>query len=440
MTNNKKFIIKTYGCQMNELDSERISYMLNELEYEETDNINNADLIIYNTCIVRENAELKVYGHVGAMKALKEKKPDLIIAVCGCMMEIEESQQEMKDKYRHVDIIFGTKNISSLPYLLEKHKIDKSRLVEVSDSDDVDEVQKALRQSNYSAYVNIIYGCDNFCTYCIVPYTRGRETSRNQKSIVKEIKDLAKEGYKEITLLGQNVNSYGKDLVPCTSFSNLLEVISEIEGIERIRFLSAHPKDFSDDLIDIVASNPKICNHIHLPLQSGSTRVLKDMNRTYSKEDYLDLIRKIRSKIKGVSISSDIIIGFPGETEKDIEDTIDVIKTAEFDQCYIYKYSKRFGTKAASMPLQIDEETKTRRFQKVLEVINKQGDINNSAYLETIQEVLVDNFSKTDKNKLSGRTPTNKIVNFIGDKSLIGQIIDVKIIGYNSFSLEGELA
>ena len=392
MTNNKKFIIKTYGCQMNELDSERISYMLNELEYEETDNINNADLIIYNTCIVRENAELKVYGHVGAMKALKEKKPDLIIAVCGCMM------------------------------------------------DDVDEVQKALRQSNYSAYVNIIYGCDNFCTYCIVPYTRGRETSRNQKSIVKEIKDLAKEGYKEITLLGQNVNSYGKDLVPCTSFSNLLEVISEIEGIERIRFLSAHPKDFSDDLIDIVASNPKICNHIHLPLQSGSTRVLKDMDRTYSKEDYLDLIRKIRSKIKGVSISSDIIIGFPGETEKDIEDTIDVIKTAEFDQCYIYKYSKRFGTKAASMPLQIDEETKTRRFQKVLEVINKQGDINNSAYLETIQEVLVDNFSKTDKNKLSGRTPTNKIVNFIGDKSLIGQIIDVKIIGYNSFSLEGELA
>lgn len=440
MDKSKKYMIKTYGCQMNQLDSERISYMLSNLGYEETDILSDTDLIIYNTCIVRKNAELKVYGHIGAMKALKQEKPDLVIAVCGCMMQIEESQLEIKNKYPHVDIIFGTKNITSFPYLLKQHELSNERIFEVEESDDIDQVQNAIRKNSFSAYINIIYGCDNFCSYCIVPYTRGRENSRDTDSILKEIKNLAEEGYKEITLLGQNVNSYGKDLHPCCSFAELLRKISEIEGIERIRFMSSHPKDLSDELINEIARNDKICKHIHLPLQSGSTEVLKAMNRTYSKDDYLHLVDKIRTKIPDVSLTTDLIIGFPGETEQDNEDTIEVIKKTQFDQCYIFKYSRRAGTKAAEMPNQVEESVKTERFNKVLEEINNSSKNKNAKYLDTIQKVLVEGRSKTDENKFTGRTDTNKIVNFEGDSSMIGKLINIKITDYTSFALEGKLA
>lgn len=436
----KKYIVKTYGCQMNELDSERISYTLANLGYEETDILSEADLIIYNTCIVRRNAELKVYGHLGAMKSLKRDNPNLIIAVCGCMMQIQESQEEIKKKYPHVDIVFGTKNISSFPYLLERHINTKERVFEVIESDDIDEVQNALRKNSYSAFINIIYGCDNFCSYCIVPYTRGRESSRDPNSIIKEVNSLAKEGYKEITLLGQNVNSYGKDLNPCINFTGLLKKVSQIEGIERIRFMSSHPKDISDELIEEIASNSKVCKHVHLPLQSGSTRVLKEMNRTYTKDEYLNLVKKLKDRIPDVSLTADIIVGFPGETDEDLEDTIDVIQKSCYDQCFLFKYSKRVGTKASIMPNQIEESIKTERFNKVLKEINKYSKKNNSKYLGTIQKVLVEGISKTDDNMLTGRTDTNKIVNFLGDISLIGEILDIKIVGFNSFALEGEIA
>ena len=440
MEMTKKYIIKTYGCQMNELDSERISYMLSSLGYEETDVLTEADLIIYNTCIVRKNAELKVYGHIGAMKALKEKNPDLVIAICGCMMEIKEAQDEIKNKYEHVDIVFGTKNINSLPYLLDRNASTKDRVFEVEETDDIDEVQEAIRHSGHSAYINIIYGCDNFCSYCIVPYTRGRETSRSKDSILHEIKSLADSGYKEVTLLGQNVNSYGKDLHPCTSFTRLIQEISQIEGIERIRFMSGHPKDFSSELIDEIAKNPKICPHVHLPLQSGSTRILKEMNRTYTKEDYLKLVDEVRDKIEGVTITSDIIVGFPGETLEDVKETIDVVNKSNFDQCYIYKYSKRVGTKAAEMENQVSEENKSEWFQMVLDAINYNAEENNSNYLNTRQTILVDGVSKNNPDRLTGRTETNKIVNFEGNKDLIGNLINIDIVEYNSFSLEGKLA
>lgn len=440
MDKSKKYIIKTYGCQMNELDSERISYMLSNLGYEETDVLSDANLIIYNTCIVRKNAELKVYGHIGAMKALKLENPDLVIAVCGCMMQIEDSQLEIKNKYPQVDIVFGTKNITSFPYLLEQHELSNERIFEVEESDDIDEVQKAVRKNNFSAYINIIYGCDNFCSYCIVPYTRGRESSRDTDSILKEIESLAEEGYKEITLLGQNVNSYGKDLHPCCSFAELLRKASQIDGIERIRFMSSHPKDLSNELIDEIARNDKICKHIHLPLQSGSTDILKAMNRTYSKDDYLNLVDRIKNKIPDVSLTTDLIIGFPGETEQDNEDTIEVIKNTQFDQCYIFKYSRRAGTKAADMANQIEESVKTERFNRVLEEINNSSKNKNAKYINTIQRVLVEGSSKTDEDKFTGRTDTNKIVNFEGDSSMIGTMVDIKITGCTSFALEGELA
>lgn len=438
MRRNKKFIIKTYGCQMNELDSQRMSYMLNNMDYEETEDISQADLIIYNTCIVRKNAEQKVYGHLGAMKSLKEKNKDLIIAVCGCMVEVDEYREFIKDKFSHVDIVFGTKNIDSLPYLIRQYELSKKRIFEVDHSDDIDDIQLAIRKDKYSAFVNIIYGCNNFCSYCIVPYTRGRESSRSMDSILAEIKKLAEDGYKEITLLGQNVNSYGKDLHPCTSFTDLLEKVSEIDGIERIRFMTSHPKDLSDDLIDLIAKNDKICNHIHLPLQSGSSKILKKMNRTYDKEAYLALVKKIKDRIPGVAITTDIIIGFPGESEEDIEDTMDVIRKVSYDQCFLFKYSPRVGTKAAEMEDQVDEDIKSDRFDRVLRLINETSYENNCRYKGTSQKVLVQGPSKTDKERLTGRTDTNKIVNFSGSDDLIGQIIDVKIVDNNSFALEGE--
>lgn len=436
---NKKYIIKTYGCQMNEHDSERMSYMLHNLNYIETDKYDDADLIIYNTCIIRENAELKVYGHLGAMKALKDKNPNLIIAVCGCMMQIEEAREVIREKYKHVDIVFGTKNLSSLPYLLNQYLTYNERVIDVEDVDDIDELQKAIRKDKHSAYINIIYGCDNFCSYCIVPYTRGRESSRSESSILKEIAQLGEEGYKEITLLGQNVNSYGKDLHPCTNFSSLLNNISKIDTIERIRFMTSHPKDLSDELIEIMKSTDKICKHIHLPLQSGSTRILKEMNRKYTAEQYLEKVNKLREAIPDIAITTDLIIGFPGETDDDFNDTMDMIEKVRFDQAFMFKYSRRIGTSAAKMNNQVDKNITSERFQKLLDRVNDICYEKNSLYQGTTQKVLVEGTSKNDESTLTGRTDTNRIVHFKGTESYIGDIVNVKITDYNSFALEGEL-
>lgn len=436
---NKKYIIKTYGCQMNDHDSERMSYMLHQLQFEETDTYDDADLIIYNTCIIRENAELKVYGHIGAMKSLKEKNPNLIIAVCGCMMQIEEAREIIREKYKHVDIVFGTKNLSSLPYLLNQYLTSNERVFDVDDVDDIDEIQLASRKDKYSAYINIIYGCDNFCSYCIVPYTRGRESSRSEQSILKEIEQLGREGYKEITLLGQNVNSYGKDLHPCSTFSSLLDKISKIDNIKRIRFMTSHPKDLSDELIEIMKNTKKICNHIHLPLQSGSTEILKKMNRKYTAEDYLEKIRKIRAAIPDIAITTDIIIGFPGETDEDFKETLKLVEEVRFDQAFMFKYSRRTGTSAAKMENQVSDSIISERFQILLDRINDICYENNSKYVDTVQEVLVEGESKNDENTLTGRTDNNKIVHFKADKSVVGEIVNVKIKDFNSFALEGEV-
>lgn len=434
----KKYIIKTYGCQMNEHDSERMSYMLQTQGYVETDNFEDADLIIYNTCTIRENAELKVYGHLGAMKALKDKKTNLIIAVCGCMMEIEETRNMIRDKFKQVDIVFGTKNLSSLPYLLNQYEISNERVIDVENSDDIDDFQHAIRKNKYSAYVNIIYGCDNFCSYCIVPYTRGRESSRSEASIVSEVRDLGRNGYKEITLLGQNVNSYGKDLQPCTSFAHLLEEVDKVGSIGRIRFISSHPKDLSEDMVIAIRDHDKICNSIHLPLQSGSTSILRKMNRRYTAEHYYKQIEMLRQIIPEIAITTDIIIGFPGETDQDFNYTLEMVKKVEYDQAFIFKYSKRAGTRAAEMENQVPENVKSERFQKLLDTVNDICYKKNSKYMGTIQEVLVEGYSKNDKNKLTGRTETNKIVNINASDEIIGKIVPIRITSFNSFALEGE--
>ncbi|MDO5717559.1 MAG: tRNA (N6-isopentenyl adenosine(37)-C2)-methylthiotransferase MiaB [Tissierellia bacterium] len=436
----RKYIIKTYGCQMNEHDSERMSYMLQNLDYTETDSYDDADLIIYNTCIIRKNAELKVYGHLGAMKALKKKNPQLIIAVCGCMMQIKEAREVIREKYKHVDIVFGTKNLSSLPYLLNQFHIAHERIIDVEETDDIDELQNAIRKNKHSAYVNIVYGCDNFCSYCIVPYTRGRENSRSNKSILTEIRSLGIQGYKEITLLGQNVNSYGKDMYPPMSFSELLRQIETIGSVDRIRFLTSHPKDLGEDLIDAMRDLDKVCNHIHLPLQSGSNRILKKMNRKYTIEEYTEKVDKLKSKIPGIAITTDIIIGFPGETEEDFEQTLDAIRKIRYDQVFIFKYSKRVGTGAAKMKDQVDEDIKSRRFQQILDLVNDICYENNSEYLGRIEKVLIEGKSKNDPDKLTGRTESNKIVHLNADDSIIGSIVDVEITGFSSFTLEGKVA
>lgn len=436
---NSTYIIKTYGCQMNEHDSERISYILESLGYTQTEDLMSADLIIYNTCIIRENAELKIYGHLGSMKSLKEKKPELIIAVCGCMMEIEEAREVIRKTYRHVDIVFGTKNISSLPYLITQHLMANERVIDTEAVDDIDNLQKAVRKSDVSAYINIIYGCDNFCSYCIVPYTRGRESSRSAQSILEEVRGLVSQGFKEITLLGQNVNSYGKDLHPCSSFSKLLMELDRLEGLERVRFMTSHPKDFSDELIEAIRQGEKVCEHIHLPLQSGSTRILKEMNRKYTAEEYSQIIEKLRESIPNIAITTDIIVGFPGESDEDFEQTIEMVEKIGFDQAFLFKYSKRTGTRAATMEEQIPEAVKSQRFQRILDRINDICYEKNQHYLDSIQEVLVEGYSKGNKDMLTGRTRTNKIVHFPKGSVQVGELVSLKITGFNSFALEGEM-
>ncbi|QQY80662.1 tRNA-2-methylthio-N6-dimethylallyladenosine synthase [Keratinibaculum paraultunense] len=437
---NKKYTIVTYGCQMNEHDSEKISWLLENMGYVWTDQKEESDLIIYNTCLVRESAELKVYGQLGALKELKRQKPDLIIGVCGCMMQRESIRNIILSKHKHVDIIFGTNNIHKLPQLINRYEQTGNTVVDIiEDSREIVEDIDANRMYAYKAFVNIMYGCNNFCTYCIVPYTRGREKSREPKNIIKEIQQLAKKGYKEVTLLGQNVNSYGKTLNYDYSFAKLLEEINKINGIERIRFMTSHPKDLSDELIEAMASLDKVCEHLHLPVQSGSNKILKAMNRKYTREEYLLLIDKIREAIPNISISTDIIVGFPGETEEDFEDTLELVKQVRYDSAFTFLYSIREGTVAANMPNQVPDEIKHERFQKLLDIMYPIFYEKNLKYKDKVVEVLVEEVSKNDPNMLTGRTRTGKLVHFKGNKELIGKLVNVKINKVKTFTLEGFL-
>lgn len=439
MTKNKNYIIETWGCQMNEEDSEKLSGMLKSIGYNKTEKREDADIIIFNTCAVRENAELKVFGNIGELKRLKQKNPNIIIAICGCMMQQKGMAEEVIKKFPFIDIIFGTHNAHKFPEYLNSVIVDGKSIIEIKDKEEgIVEGLPIDRLSSVKAFVTIMYGCNNFCTYCIVPYVRGRERSRNPEDIEKEITDLINAGYKEFTLLGQNVNSYGKDLEPKLDFAYLLRRINKIPGVERIRFMTSHPKDLTDDVIDAIAESEKVCEQIHLPVQAGSNSMLKKMNRYYTREQYLDLVKKIKSKIPNVSLSTDIIIGFPGETEEDFNELISLIKEVEYDSAFTFLYSIRKGTPAAEMKDQVDEETKRRRFNVLVEEINKIIANKNKEYQDQIVEVLVEGTSKNDESKLTGRTRNGKLVNFVGNIDSIGKLVNVKITKAQSFSLYGE--
>ncbi|MBM7614121.1 tRNA (N6-isopentenyl adenosine(37)-C2)-methylthiotransferase MiaB [Alkaliphilus hydrothermalis] len=436
----KKYIIVTYGCQMNEHDSEKLAGMLQNMGYIETTQKNQADLVIFNTCCVRENAELKVYGNIGALKNLKKKNEDMVIAVCGCMMQQPQVVQEIKRKYRHVDLVFGTHNLHKFPELLVNTKHTENMLVDVWEQEgEIVEGIPSIRKYGLKGFVNIMFGCNNFCTYCIVPYTRGRERSREVMDIVDEVADLVNNGTKEVTLLGQNVNSYGKTLENKVTFADLLRELNKIQGLKRIRFMTSHPKDLSDDLIDAIAECDKVCEHAHFPFQAGSNRILKEMNRVYTKEKYLESVEKLKAKVPNIALTTDIIVGFPGETEEDFEDTLDVVNKVRFDSAFTFLYSIRQGTPAAEMAEQIPEDVKHERFNRLVDRVNEICAEINESYQDQIVEVLVEGPSKTDPKKLMGRTRQNKLVNFVGDESLIGELVKLKIIEAKTFSLNGEV-
>lgn len=424
---------------MNEEDSEKLSGMLKLNGYIRTDVRKDADLIIFNTCCVRENAELKVYGNLGALKKEKEKNPELIIAICGCMMQQEGMAEAIIKKFPFVDIIFGTHNAHMLPEYLHRVAQEGKSVIEIWDKEKgIVEGLPIDRLSSVKAFVTIMYGCNNFCTYCIVPYVRGRERSRTPEDIEKEIKDLVAKGYREITLLGQNVNSYGKELEPKIDFADLLRRVNNIKGLYRIRFMTSHPKDLSDRVIDAVRDCDKVCEQIHIPVQSGSSNMMKNMNRHYDREYYLDLVRKIKEKIPGISLSTDIIVGFPGETEEDFQETLSLVREVEFDSAFTFLYSKRQGTPAANMEGMITEEVKHERFNRLVEAVNSVSIKNNLAYEGRTVEVFVEGTSKNDEEKFMGRTRTGKLVNFPGSADDIGKLVNIKITKANSFSLYGE--
>lgn len=437
---NLKYSIFTMGCQLNENDSEKLCGMLEEMKYTKTENISESDFIIFNTCCVRENAEDKLFGKLGEVKKIKEQR-STIIAICGCMMQEEHIVEKIKKSYPFVDILFGTHTLHKLPEDLYNVICNKSKIQDIIDIDgEVIEGLPIKRNDNIKASVTIMNGCNNFCSYCIVPYVRGRERSRDPQDIINEVETLAKEGYKEITLLGQNVNSYkGNGNLGIIKFSELLRAINKIGGIERIRFISPHPKDFSDDVIEAIRDCEKVCKIIHLPLQSGNTEVLKKMNRKYTKDQYLELVKKMKENIPGLTLSTDIIVGFPGETDENFEDTLDVVEKVHFEQVYMFIYSRRVGTPGDKMENQIPEEIKHVRFDKLKALVESQIDENNKKYVGTIQKVLVEGKSKTNENILTGRTDSNKVVNFEGTENLIGNIINIKIVSEHMWYLKGEV-
>ena len=400
-----------------------------------------ADLIIFNTCCIRENAEEKLFGKLGEVKKLKEEK-GTIIALCGCMMQEDHIIEKLKKSYKYVDIIFGTHTLHKFPEDLYNLLTEENKIIDVIDIDgEVYEGLPIKRESSNKALVTIMYGCNNFCTYCIVPYVRGRERNRNPEDILKEIKKLAQEGYKEVTLLGQNVNSYvGNGYEGIYNFADLLRAVNKIDGIEIISFISPHPKDFTDDVILAIKECKKVSRLLHLPLQSGSTNVLKRMNRKYTKEQYLELANKIKKSVPEVAISTDIIVGFPGETEDDFEDTLDVVKQVQFEQVFMFIYSKRVGTPAEKMEDQVPEEIKHKRFDRLKQLVENQMQENNKKYIGTIQNILIEGKSKNNENMLTGRTNTNKVVIIDADESLIGKMINVKIVSEHMWYLKGEIA
>ena len=440
-TGKQKYMqVITFGCQQNESDSEKIKGMLSQMGYVHTDYKEKADIIIINTCAVRENAELKLYGNIGELKHLKRDNPALIIGICGCMTQQEHAAKIIKSKYRYVDIVFGTHNTYKLPELIERSMNERYTLIDIMDTDGfIIEDMPVLREESFKAWVTIMYGCNNFCSYCVVPYVRGRERSRQPEDIIKEIRELAADGCKEVTLLGQNVNSYGKDLNIEIDFADLLKMVNEIDGIERIRFMTSHPKDTSEKLIYTMRDCEKICEQLHLPFQAGSNDILKKMNRKYTKEEYLKKIELAKKEIKGVALSTDIIVGFPGETDKDFEETLDIVRQVEFDQIFMFIYSKRKGTPAEKMEDLLTYEEKHRNFDRLVRIQNSISKKLNDAYVDKCVEVLVEGYSKNDPEKYSGRTRTGKIVNFSGTGDIIGKLVNVRITEAFSWFLNGEL-
>ena len=445
---NLKYAILTMGCQLNENDSEKISGMIEQMGYTKTENPKEADLNLFNTCCVRENAEDRLFGKLGELKKIKEEK-GTIIAIGGCMMQEKHITDKIKESYPFVDILFGTHTIHKFPEDLYKVLETKQKQEDILDIDGkIYEGLPIKRESNLKASVTIMNGCNNFCSYCIVPYVRGRERSRHPKDILEEVEQLASEGYKEITLLGQNVNSYlraekwkekGLEYNGINSFATLLQEINKIQGIERIRFISPHPKDFTDDVIDAIAKCEKVCKLVHLPLQSGSTNVLKIMNRRYTKEQYLDLVEKMKARIPNITLSTDIILGFPGETEEDFEDTLDVIKKVNYEQVYMFIYSRRVGTPGDKMENQIPEDVKHERFNRLKALVEMQIAEKNKTYIGTTQYVLVEGKSKNNDNMLTGRTDSNKVVVFGCKDGDIGKLLPIEIVSEHMWYLKGQV-
>lgn len=433
----KTYYIQTYGCQMNERDSETIAGILHGRGMTPALDINTADLIMVNTCTIRDKAEQKVYGLLGRFREMKEENPNLVLGICGCMPQQQKVAKHIKSRYPFMDIIIGTHNLNVLNTYLEQVLVERQQILDVWEERAVEElVLPARRSGSFKAFVNINWGCNNFCTYCIVPYVRGREKSRSPEVIVKEIEALAGEGFKEITLLGQNVNSYGKDLPERPDFAQLLELVDSIDGIQRVRFMTSHPRDVGDRLMDAMAKLPKVCQHLHLPLQSGSNHILEKMNRGYTSEHYLRIVEKLRLAIPSIALSTDLIVGFPGETEEDFQDTLSMVHQVRFDSAYTFMYSPRKGTPAASMEGQLESVIMKDRLQRLMKVQNQVSLRSNKGLMGTIQQLLVEECSQ---GSCKGRTTGNKLVFFKSDKEYSGQLVDVKITGAKTWSLTGEL-
>ena len=420
------YCLTTFGCQMNEKQSEAVAGIMDEIGYHRQEN-EEADVVIYNTCTVRENANLKVYGRLGHLHSLKDQNPDMKIILFGCMMQEAHVVEKIKKSYPFVDLVFGTHNIFKFAELFYEMLLSDMQIIDIWEgTDQIVEDLPTERNYTFKSGVNIMFGCNNFCSYCIVPYVRGRERSRRPEAIVKEVERLVSDGVSEVMLLGQNVNSYGKTLEEPVTFARLLRMLEPIEGLKRIRFMTSHPKDLSDELIETMAESRKICHHLHLPLQSGSSRILKEMNRRYDKEKYLSLVEKIRKAIPDISLTTDIIVGFPGETEEDFEETLDVVEKAGYDTAFTFLYSKRTGTPAAEMENQVPEEVAKERFNRLLALVQKKGRERSSRFTGTVQEVLVEEESK-EKGIFTGRTQYNLLVHFPADASLLGKYVNVRL-------------
>ena len=433
------YCLTTFGCQMNEKQSEAVAGIMDEIGYVRQDS-EEADVVIYNTCTVRENANLKVYGRLGHLHSLKDQNPDMKIILFGCMMQEPQVVEKIKKTYSFVNLVFGTHNIFKFAELFYDMLLSDMQIVDIWEgTDQIVEDLPTERNYTFKSGVNIMFGCNNFCSYCIVPYVRGRERSRKPEAIVKEVERLVADGVSEVMLLGQNVNSYGKTLENPVTFAQLLTMLEEVEGLKRIRFMTSHPKDLSDELIEVMAKSKKICHHLHLPLQSGSSRVLKEMNRRYDKEKYLNLVDKIRTAIPDISLTTDIIVGFPGETEEDFQETLDVVKKAGYDTAFTFIYSKRTGTPAAAKEDQVPADVTKDRFNRLLALVQEQGRIRSSRFAGTVQEVLVEEESK-EKGIFTGRTQYNLLVHFPADESLLGTYVNVKLEECKGFYYLGSLA